>query len=265
MPFVSQLSNGSPATISIHFGPKSMPSKNQRNSQKGQSPTAGQLAAKPKPLGLPSDVAAIRKEINAFFRSPDDKGRAVGNHKWGVYAFYDYDGEPIYVGQTFEGLSSRIGRHLTNQRTDAVAMNVLDPFEVAEIRVWPFDLSSMSLGEQREYLDRAEYTVLQQVIRESKLGEVLNEKRPRGQDPIELPKSYSKRIIPDSIYPHRKHPDIRIARRASTIASLARVISERKVSKGLRTTLLTQARRLELLAKERLKDFPDSEEDRDQD
>ena len=87
----------------------------------------------------------------------------------------------------------------------------------------------------------------------------------RSQDPIELPKSYSKRIIPDSIYPHRKHPDIRIARRASTIASLARVISERKVSKGLRTTLLTQARRLELLAKERLKDFPDSEEDRDQD
>ena len=38
---------------------------------------------------------------------------------------------------------------------------------------------------------------------------------------------------------------IRIARRANTIASLARVISERKVSSGLRKTLLTQARRLE--------------------
>jgi hypothetical protein len=34
------------------------------------------------------------------------------------------------------------------------------------------------------------------------------------------------------------------------------VISERKVSKGLRQTLLTQARRLERLAEERLKDFP---------
>ena len=64
------------------------------------------------------------------------------------------------------------------------------------------------------------------------------------------------KVIPDSIYRQRKHPDIRIARRASTIASLARVISERKVSKGLRQTLLTQARRLERLAAERLKDFP---------
>lgn len=213
---------------------------------------------------MPTDVAAIRKEINAFFRSPDNKGRSVGNHKWGVYAFYDYDGEPIYVGQTFEGLSSRIGRHLTNQRTDAVAMNVLDPFEVAEIRVWPLDLSSMAEDEQREYLDRAEYTVFQKVLLESKLGAVLNEKPPRETTAIELPKSYSKRIIPDSIYPHRKHPDTRIARRASTIASLARVISERKVSRGLRTTLLTQAKRLERLAEERLRDFSDStDEDAD--
>ena len=208
---------------------------------------------------MPSDVAAIRKEINAFFRSPDDKGRSVGTHKWGVYAFYDYDGEPIYVGQTFEGLSSHIGRHLTNQRTDAVAMNVLDPFEVAEIRVWPFDLSSKDENAQREYLDRAEYTVFQKVIRESKLGAVLNEKPPRETDPVELPRSYSKQIIPESIYPHRKHPDIRIARRASTIASLARVISERKVSRGLRATLLTQAKRLESLAEDRLKDFANSD------
>ena len=73
---------------------------------------------------------------------------------------------------------------------------------------------------------------------------------------VKLPKCYRKRIIPDDIFPHRKHPDTRIARRASTIASLARVISERKVSKGLRQTLLTQARRLERLAAERLKDFP---------
>jgi len=214
---------------------------------------------------LPSDVAAIRKEINAFFKSPDDNARAVGSHKWGIYAFYDYDGEPIYVGQTFEGLSSRIGRHLTNQRTDAVAMNVLDPFEVAEIRVWPLDLSEMTDDQQCKYLDRAEYTVFQNVIRESKLRAVLNEKPPRKKETIELPKSYSKRIIPDTIYPHRKHPDIRIARRASTIASLARVISERKVSPGLRATLLTQAKRLERLAEERLKDFPKGKEDQNVD
>lgn len=135
-------------------------------------------------------------------------------------------------------------------------MNVLDLFEVAEICVWPFDLGHLNTDEQKERLDRAEFTVFQKVVAESKLGAVLNEKPPRLMQEVELPTCYRKRIIPDDIFPHRKHPDTRIARRASTIASLARVISERKVSKGLRQTLLTQARRLERLAEERLKDFP---------
>ena len=117
-------------------------------------------------------------------------------------AFNDYDGEPIYVGQTYEGLSGRIGRHLTNQRTDAVAMNVLDPFEVAAITVWPLDLSAMSKRQQRESLDRAEFSVFQKVIRESKLRVILNEKPPKETEIIELPKSYSRRIIPDSISFH---------------------------------------------------------------
>ena len=43
----------------------------------------------------------------------------------------------------------------------------------------------------------------------------------------------------------------RTERRASTIARLAKVIRERHVSPGLRRTLLTQARRLELLARSR--------------
>jgi len=219
-------------------------------------PIAKSEAGKWQVVGLPSDVALIRKEIKTFFESLDDDGNKIGGRKWGVYAFYDYDGEPIYVGQTFEGLGSRIGRHLTNQRTDAVAMNVLDPFEVAEICVWPLDLGHLNDEEQKEHLDRAEFTVFEKVIAESKLGAVLNEKPPRPMPLVRLPKAYRKRIIPDDIFPHRKHPDIRIARRASTIASLARVISERKVSKGLRQTLLTQARRLERLAEERLKDFP---------
>jgi hypothetical protein len=205
-------------------------------------------------LGLPEDVAAIRKEIRSFFATKDANGNRIGSAKHGVYAFYDYDGEPIYVGQTFEKLSGRVSRHLTNQRTDAVAMNVLDPFEVAFIEVWPLDDCVHGLGKKdtKKTLDRAEYTVFQKVLRESALGAVLNEKDMTPQDEITLPPSFKHRIIPDSIYHHRKHPDIRIARRATTIANLARVISERDVSSGLRRTLLTQARRLERLASQRV-------------
>ncbi|MCX6867730.1 MAG: GIY-YIG nuclease family protein [Verrucomicrobia bacterium] len=205
--------------------------------------------------GQPGDVAAIRAQIQAFLRTPGGSSGTIGASKFGVYAFYDYDGEPIYIGQTFEGLGARISRHLTNQRTDAVAMNVLDPFEVAEICVWPLDLGGMSTAEMKVTLDRAEYTLYQKVINESRFNAVLNEKKPGITDLITLPDSYRATIIPNEIFPQRKHPDVRLARRASTIASLARVISERKVTKALRTTLLTQARRLEKLAEDRLAEF----------
>jgi len=147
---------------------------------------------------------------------------------------------------------------MTNQRTDAVAMNVLDSFEVAYIEVWPLRFGKPTQAEQaafRSYLNAAEYTVFQQVIRASKLGAVLNEKDIPATEEIELPRSYRTRIIPDGIFYSCQHPDIRIARRANTIARLAQVISERNVSLGLRRTLVIQARRLESLARERLTEF----------
>jgi hypothetical protein len=215
-------------------------------------------------IGQPGDVAAIRARIQAFLRTSDDNGGTIGTAQCGVYAFYDYDGEPIYIGQTYEGLGARIGRHLTNQRTDAVAMNVLDPFEVAEISVWPLNLANLSKDEMKAELNRAEYTLYMKVIAESSFKAVLNEKKPGVTNLIHLPKAYRGKIIPEDIFPQRKHPDVRIARRANTIAALARVISERKVTKALRTTLLTQAKRLEKLAAERLADFaqqPDESDD----
>lgn len=210
---------------------------------------------------VPREVKAIREELVAFLDSSDSTGRLPGNARCGVYVFYDYDGEPIYVGQTRERVRVRIRRHLTNQRTDAVAMNVLDPFEVAEVEVFPFyDLEQPSPGEDQTTYDErvkqtlaaAEYTVFQNVLRGSSLGAVLNEADIADAAAIELSASHQGRIIPPDIFELRKHPDVRIARRTSTVANLARVISEREVSPGLRRTLLTQARRIEKLAQERL-------------
>jgi hypothetical protein len=133
-------------------------------------------------------------------------------------------------------------------------MNVLDPFEVAEIEVWPIYPEDIK-GDIEKALNATEYTVFQKVLKESKLGAVLNEKDIPKARLVKLPRSYRDHIIPKDLYELRKHPDTRIARRASTIANLARVISERNVSKGLRRTLLTQARRLERLARRRLADF----------
>lgn len=201
----------------------------------------------------PDDIVGIRREIEAFLNATDDDGRRIGDSKFGVYVFYDYDGEPIYAGQTSESLRTRVRRHLTNQRTDAVAMNVLDPLEVAAIEVWPlWELDGLAESEWKPKLGAAEYTVYEQARQASGFRALLNEADIPPTEFIELPQSYKATIVPDDVFERLKHPDLRIARRASTIARLSGVISERAVSKGLRRTLVTQARRLEQLARERL-------------
>ena len=211
--------------------------------------------SRPKRGDTPEEVSSILQRLEEGLNANDEDERCVSNAKFGVYAFYDYDGEPIYVGQTAEQLRVRIRRHLTNQRTDAVAMNVLDPFEVADIEMWPFwELEGHKPDEQlvKDKLNSAEYTVFQKLIAESAFGAVLNEKPVPPAAPVDLPPSLRWRIVPDGVYQRRLHPDIRIARRAATIAKLAEVISQRAVQAGLRNTLLTQARRLENLAQRRL-------------
>ena len=212
---------------------------------------------RPRAVGVPADVAAIKRSISSFFKQQTAAGHPIGSY-YGAYVFFDYDGEPIYVGQSRESLGGRVGRHMTNQRTDAVAMSVLDPFEVAWIEVYPLHHKKEhppTDGELHKQLDALEYTVFQKVLRESALSAVLNEKDVLATPLVELPRSYKARIVPDELYDQRKHPDVRIARRAATIARLAQVISERDVSAGLRRTLLTQARRLENLAFERFQPF----------
>ena len=72
----------------------------------------------------PEEVRALYDGVMAALNKDYGDGRKVGDCKFGVYLFYDYDSEPIYVGRTRESLRGRIRRHLTNQRTDAVAMSV---------------------------------------------------------------------------------------------------------------------------------------------
>jgi hypothetical protein len=209
------------------------------------------------------ETAQLRRLLKAAFQTPfPTTGKLVGSYTCGVYAFFDYDGEPIYVGQTFEGLSSRIGRHLTNQRTDAVAMSVLDPFEVRYIEMYPlpqFDKVKAKdelFAAARAELNRVELGVFRQAIKNSSFRNILNEKDPApapgGGD---LPPCVRVQIVSDEVLLLRGHPDIRIARRAQTIARLAQVISERQVNVGLRRTLLTQARRLAALAERQFSDW----------
>lgn len=211
----------------------------------------------------PLETRDLRKSLTEFLKTPfwdPDTGIEVkvGDFRWGVYGFFDYDGEPIYVGQTFEMLRSRIRRHLTNQRTDAVAMSVLDPFEVRTIKVWPLpqfqaivDKKSEEFKAAKKHLEALEWTVYEDAIKKSSFHAILNEKLPYATMKVPIPRVCEGNIVSEEVYKIRSHPDVRISRRALIISRLAQVISERGVKGGLRRVLLVQARRLEWLAEER--------------
>jgi len=211
----------------------------------------------------PLETDELRKQIRKFFREtlfddPSGSKRPVGSYRWGVYAFYDYDGEPIYVGQTKEKISGRVGRHLTNQRTDAVAMSVLDPFEVAEIEAWPLpeyekvNSRHADFAKAKAHLDALEHLVFSRLRDESTFKAILNEKDPPAPTvQIREPASMRGSIVSDQIKELRGHPDTRMARRALVVSKLSQVISEREVKMGLRRVLLTQTKRLNWLASQR--------------
>jgi len=210
--------------------------------------------------GAPRATRLIREMIGEFLDSPDP------NRPWArlrkasaaIYAFYDYDDEPIYVGQTSENVATRIGRHLTGQRSDAVAKFVLDPFEVADIEVWTLHEiaeSGLSTAKKRAELNVYESTVYQMLTNMSRFRAVLNEIPPEYAHPAALPDSIRGRIIPESLWEDRRHSDVRIARRANHVARLAQLISERDPNDGLRRTLHLQTRRLEWLSNQRMRDL----------
>lgn len=210
---------------------------------------------------LPFETSELRRKLETFLNTEvtdpiSGELQKVGNYQWGVYSFYDYDNEPIYVGQTKESLRTRIRRHLTNQRTDAVAMNVLDPFEVYKIVVYPLPMLTGKSGkdaESKKILDALEHKIYSTAISKSTFGAILNEKEPPTPVvEVEIPQSFEGIIVSEEVKLIREHPDVRIARRTQTISRLAQVISERKVQKGLRKVLLIQAKRIEWLAQRRL-------------
>lgn len=216
-------------------------------------------AVAPAACVAPFETAELRRMLDAFLDAPFGEKRA-GDWRWGVYCFYDYDGEPIYVGQTNERLRTRIRRHLTNQRTDAVAMSVLDPFEVFEIEVWPLQAceeidpkgKSEAAREARATLNALERAVATRAVAQSRFGAILNEKdAPRDGADVDPGASLRGRVVSDEVRRLRDHPDLRVARRALVISRLAQVIAEREVRGGLRRVLAVQAQRLLHLAERR--------------
>lgn len=68
----------------------------------------------------------------------------------GVYALCDLDEVPIYVGQSVDGIRTRVRRHLTSARSDVIANRQLDVWEIAYVWAWP-----VTAADQVEPLEQA--------------------------------------------------------------------------------------------------------------
>ena len=54
----------------------------------------------------------------------------------GVYALCDLDFVPIYIGQSKDGIRTRVRRHLTSARSDVIANRHLDVWEISQVWAW---------------------------------------------------------------------------------------------------------------------------------
>ena len=57
----------------------------------------------------------------------------------GVYVLCDLDGVPLYVGQSTDGIRTRVARHLTSARSDIIANRQLDVWEIAYVWTYPVE------------------------------------------------------------------------------------------------------------------------------
>ena len=55
----------------------------------------------------------------------------------GCYVLCDLDQVPIYVGQSVDGIRSRVNRHLTSARSDIIANRQVDVWEIAWVWAYP--------------------------------------------------------------------------------------------------------------------------------
>jgi hypothetical protein len=61
----------------------------------------------------------------------------------GCYVLCDLDQVPIYVGQSTDGIRSRVNRHLTSARSDIIANRQVDVWEIAWVWAYPVTERSM--------------------------------------------------------------------------------------------------------------------------
>ena len=152
----------------------------------------------------------------------------------GVYALCDLDGQPIYVGQSVDGIRSRVRRHLTSARSDVIANRQVDVWEIAYVMAWPVQ----SLGQVKS-LEGAIFTHFdaQQALMNGKI-------EPEPQVPVLWPDHQRVQVIEESERLQRLDPAQRLPRQISQYNLLVDYILNVKDAAHLKRSLDAHLQRL---------------------
>lgn len=129
----------------------------------------------------------------------------------GVYALCDLDEVPIYVGQSSDGIRTRVRRHITSARSDIIANRQIDVWEVAYVWCWPVT--------SKDHLDPLEQFLFHEFHPRSPL---MNGKvpPPPTNQAITVPDKVVVKLLPDNEVMSRRRVELRLPRQAKHFGDL---------------------------------------------
>nr|WP_316653647.1 GIY-YIG nuclease family protein [uncultured Gellertiella sp.] len=130
----------------------------------------------------------------------------------GVYVLADLDNVPIYVGQSKDGIRSRVARHQTSARSDIIANRQIDVWEIAY--VWAFPVTDKAEIDELEAVLFNHYDPKSQLMNGALIPCNLAALPPLPK-PTDIVQVMSNAEIED-----RKQPEQRLPRQASHYAQL---------------------------------------------
>jgi 2-polyprenyl-6-methoxyphenol hydroxylase-like FAD-dependent oxidoreductase len=153
----------------------------------------------------------------------------------GVYILCDLDEIPLYVGQSRDGIRSRVRRHLTSARSDIIANRQIDIWEVAF--VWTFPVTNVDEIGPLEALLYHHFNPLSQLIN----GSV----PPIPVDLTVVPDPAQKvQVMKSEEIASRKESPHRLPRQASHYAEIVSHFLEVKQSKQIAKAMSAHFERL---------------------
>jgi hypothetical protein len=123
----------------------------------------------------------------------------------GCYVLCDLDQVPIYVGQSVDGIRSRVNRHLTSARSDIIANRQINVWEIAWVWAYP--------GKDRAEINSLEDALFHEFHGRSALMNGKASKPPTNQAKSPEP-SLRVQVMSDAEIAEKKDPALRLPRQA---------------------------------------------------